>query len=157
MITHLLSQGVRSTEGLVQSHPGSHHQDLVSGGLADQLSLANTEGFLSRVENRQCWSGGSQVANTTGVGRQLHGPLHGHGVTGVEDSAAGQGLEHGQVLQSHLAGPVLSDADPAVGPHHVDVGLADHPHAQVIEGPGEEGSEGADEGDGPVSAGNSNT
>ena len=157
MITHLLSQGVRSTEGLVQSHPGSHHQDLVSGGLADQLSLANTEGFLSRVENRQGWSGGSQVANTAGVGRQLHRPLHGYGIAGIEDSAAWQGLEHGQVLQRHLAGTVLSDTDPAVRPHHVDVGLGDDAHPQVVEGPGEEGSESADEGNGSVPAGNSDT
>ena len=157
MITHLLSQGVRSTEGLVQSHPGSHHQDLVRLGLSDQLGLANTECLLTRVENRQRRSGGSQIANTAGVGRQLHRPLHGYGVAGIEDSAAWQGLEHGQVLQRHLAGPVLSNTDSAVRPHHVDVGLGDDSHPQVVEGPGEEGSEGADESDGSVSAGNSDT
>ena len=40
-----------------------------------------------------------------------------------------------------------------MGPDHVDVGLGDDAHPEVVKGPGQEAGEGGDEGDGPVPAG----
>ena len=50
--------------------------------------------------------------------------------------------EHGNVLQSHLTGSVLADADTAVRSNNIEVGLGDDTHAQVVKSTGQEGSKG---------------
>merc|ERR1719337_752901 len=91
--------------------------------------------FLNGMDDLRA---GADEGEAARVGGQLHRALHRHGVRGVEDCGTGKRLEHGQVLQGHLAWPVLADGDPAVASHHVEVGLADDAHPEVVEGPGEE-------------------
>lgn len=54
---------------------------------------------------------------------------------------------------SHASGPVLTDGHATVGAAEVDVTLRDGGHADLIEGPGEEGSKGAAEGHRPIASG----
>jgi len=56
-----------------------------------------------------------------------------------------------------LAGSVLSNGDSCVGSGHVQVGLADDAHAEVVKGAGEEAGEGGGEGHRAVTAGHTNT
>lgn len=51
---------------------------------------------------------GHRKETDLGVGTELHCPLSGHRVTGVEHSACGDSAEHGQVLQGHLRWTVLT-------------------------------------------------
>lgn len=50
---------------------------------------------------------------------------------GIEDSGGGNGAKHGQVLEPHLRGSVLSDAYATVRPHQVHVALTDGAHADL--------------------------
>lgn len=43
-----------------------------------------------------------------GVSSQLHSFLHGHAIAGVEDGGGRDDSEHGQILQAHLGGSVLT-------------------------------------------------
>ncbi len=51
------------------------------------------------------------------------------------------GPHHREVLQAHLAGPVLADGDARVGADEVDAGAADGGHAHEVVGAGQEGGE----------------
>ena len=42
------------------------------------------------------------------VGSELHSLLSGDSVAGVEDGCSGDGSEHGQILQTHLRGSILT-------------------------------------------------
>lgn len=42
------------------------------------------------------------------VGSKLHSFLSGYAVAGVEDGCRGNGSKHGQILQTHLRGSVLT-------------------------------------------------
>ncbi len=62
-----------------------------------------------------------------------------------------------QIFEAHLRGSVLTDGDATVRPDDVKVGLRDDPHAEVVEGTGEEASEGRDEGHAAVATTNTDT
>ena len=58
------------------------------------------------------------------------------GVGRVEDGAAVDGAQPGEVLERHLRGAVLADRDAGVGADQADVGAADRRHADEVVGAG---------------------
>ena len=143
--------------------------NLVSLCLPQNLSLANLELLIIGIHHRHLalynlskpivglpkqnlWPSCPQEGNSASACSQLHSTFHGDSIRGVEDGAAWKGLEHGQVFQSHLAWPILTDGDPTVAAHHVQVGLADNAHSKVVKCSCEEASKGGDEGNCAISA-----
>ena len=108
-------QGVSGLDGLEQGDAGADDEHLVALRLPHDLGLADLELLVVAVGDGDLGPASPDEGDAAGVGGQLDGALHGHGVRGVEDGAAGEGLEHGQVLQGHLGGTVLADRHAAVG------------------------------------------
>ena len=97
-----------------QEEPQNQKQHLVVRGAPDHLGLANLKLLIVAVDDLGSWPGDPDEADTPSVGGQFHGTLGGHGVAGVEDGGARKRPEHGDVLQRHLAGAVLSYGDSTV-------------------------------------------
>ena len=66
------------------------------------LCLADLEGLVGAVDDGCGGTAAADEADALGVGRQLNGALAAHRVARVEDGRAGDGAEHGDVLQRHL-------------------------------------------------------
>ena len=172
MYSNLLSQRVSSLDCFMKSNPSRHHQDLIRVRLPDNLGLADSEDLVIGIDHRgggpahteetdleeernARYSISKTATDPFSVGCQLSGSLCSHGIAGVEESAAGQRPEHGDVLQRHLAGAVLADGDAAVTADHVEVCLGDDAHPQVVEAAGQKGRKSGGEGDCSVPAGHS--
>lgn len=114
-------------------------------GLDHDLTLPHLKFLVRGVDYRGVHAGGPDVVDALVVIRELDCALAGNAVGGVEDVDVRNSPEEGQVLESHLAGPVLADADPGVAAHDLDVLLADAQDPDLVGSPGEEGGEGAHE------------
>ena len=71
--------------------------------------------------------------------------LGGNGVARIKDQTIRDGPENGQVLESHLGGPVLSDADTDMGAAELDVGERIGGHADLVVSPRQKSGEGRQE------------
>lgn len=69
------------------------------------------------------WSICSNEGDTLGVGCQFDCSFARDCVAWIEDGAAWNGSEHGQIFKSHLTGAIFTNADSTVGTYEVDVGL----------------------------------
>ena len=83
-------------------------------GLSNNFALADAEVVVVAVNDFGVRPGGPDEADAAGVGGQLHGALAGNRIRGIKDRSAGNGSEHGDVLQRHLRGSVLTDRDTGV-------------------------------------------
>ena len=72
------------------------------------LSLANLKLLVVVIDDWCSRSGGTREGHTLVVSGQLNGSLTGHSVGGVEANSSGDSAEHGEVLQGHLRGTVLT-------------------------------------------------
>jgi len=129
-----LGQLIRSLESLVEGHTSTDEQDLVLGGLPDHVGLPDLELVLVLVEHGRVGTGSPDEANPGRVGGQENCVLSAHGVTGVEDRGAWNGPEESQVLKSHLRRPVLTNTNPSMRAHTVDVALRNGSHSKLIKG-----------------------
>ena len=99
-------------------------KNLIALGLTHDLGLANLELLIISVDHRhlrcsvhtiQESQRGNlgpacpQEGDTASACSKLDSSFHGDRIRWVEDGAAGQRLEHGQVLQGHLARSILSN------------------------------------------------
>lgn len=75
------------------------------------------------IDDCSARTGGPDEANAWGVGSQLTGTLSRHSIRWIKDCSRGYGAEHGNVLQSHLAGAVLTNTYTSMGSNTVQVGL----------------------------------
>ena len=102
-------------------------KNLIALGLTQDLSLANLELLIIGVDHRhlrcsvlivhtirESQRGNlgpacPQEGDTASTCSKLDSSFHGDSIRWIEDGAAGQRLEHGQVLQGHLARSILSN------------------------------------------------
>lgn len=68
-------------------------------------------------------AGGPDEADSWGVSGQLAGTLSGDCIRRIEYCGCGYGAEHSQVLQTHLAGAIFTNANTNMGPNTVQVSL----------------------------------
>lgn len=80
------------------------------------LGPSHFEGLCATVDDWDIGTTRTDEAHALGVGRQLHSSLCGHSVTGVEDGAVRDSAEHGQVLQRHLGGAILTCTEQSTEP-----------------------------------------
>lgn len=122
--TTFICQDVRCFLGFLQSNARPNHQHLIRCGVFDERGLPDLEMVVVVVQNGSSRSRGANEANPLRVGSQLDSPLGGDCVRGIKHGAGGDRTEHGKVLQSHLAGAVLPDADAGVRADAVQVCLS---------------------------------
>ena len=80
------------------------------------LGLSHFEGLCATVDDWDIGTTRTDEAHALGVGSQLHSSLRGHSIAGVEDSAVWDSAEHGQVLQCHLRGAILTCTEQSTEP-----------------------------------------
>ena len=90
------------------------------------LGLPHFEGFGAFVDDRDVGTTSTDETHALFVGSQLDSSLSGHSVAGVEDSALWDCAEHGQVLQRHLGGSVLTCTQPSAKPCNETCNVLQH-------------------------------
>lgn len=135
-------QRVRGGQGLGHRDARRQQRHAVPFRGTQDLAAADGELLAGAVDHGALAARGAQVPDAVEVrhrGDQTRGLV---GVTGVEHRRAVHRPHHRQVLEAHLAGPVLADGDPGVRADEVDAGTADRRHADEVVGAGQEGGEG---------------
>ena len=98
------------------------------------------------VEHRRRLAGRAQVADAAVLAHRVDELHRLVGVARIEDDAAEDGAQRGDVFERHLRGAVGADRDADVGAAELQVGVGDRRHADEVIGAAEEGAEGGGEG-----------
>ena len=121
--------------------------------LLSHLGFAHFKHLVALEDDGIRRTTGADEAHSLRVGREFARALSGHGIGRVEDGATGQRAEHGDVLQRHLRGSVLTDRDTGMRADKLDVGGRNGSHTKLIEAAGEKAGKGAEEGNETVTSG----
>jgi len=143
----LRGQLVRRGQRLVQGDPGGDDGEAVALAGAHDLRAADGERLVGGIERIGLHARRADVDEAVVGGGELHAGVGGRPVARVEDDGVGHGPEEREILEGHLRGAVLADADAGMRAAELHVAARDAGHPDLVGRAREEARERRREGD----------